>query len=111
MPGILESDQRWPVLDSASPGSSCLSSELPLTCRRLVRHSTAQRGPYCSYDLAPWLSKRGTQTNSISITSDLLETQILGPTDPRPTELETPGLRPSNLFLQALQVIVKYTKV
>lgn len=89
----------------------CLSSELPPTCRRLVRQSTAQRGPYYSYDLAPCFSRRGTQTSSIGITSDLLETQILGPTDPRPTELETPGLGPSNLFLQALRVIVKYTKV
>lgn len=75
-----------------------------------MRQSTAQRGPYYSYDLARF-SKRGTQTSSFSITSDLLETQILGPTDPRPTELETPGLGPSNLFLQALRVIVKYTKV
>lgn len=76
-----------------------------------MRQSTAQRGPYYSYDLAPCFSRRGTQTSSIGITSDLLETQILGPTDPRPTELETPGLGPSNLFLQALRVIVKYTKV
>lgn len=64
----------------------CLSSKLPSTCRRWVRWGTTQRGPHCFYDLAPWSSKCGTRTSSISITSDLLEMPVLGPY-PRPTEI------------------------
>lgn len=48
----------------------CLSSELPPTCRRLVRQSTAQRWTHCFWDLAQWFSKCGTQTSGISITSE-----------------------------------------
>lgn len=51
------------------------------------------------------------ETSSISITSDLLEMQILCSLNLRPTELETAELGPRRLFLQALQVVLKYTKV
>lgn len=107
MPGILESDQRWPALDSASPGSSCASppSSLPW-----VRQGTTQKGPRCYCDLAPWFSKCGTQTISISIISDLLEVPVWGPY-PRPTEIRHSGGGGSNLSLQAPQVIVMYTVV
>lgn len=52
-----------------------------------------------------------TETSSISVTSDLLEMQILCPLNLRFTELETAELGPRRLFLQALQVVLKYTKV
>lgn len=51
------------------------------------------------------------ETSSISITSDLLEIQILCPLNIRPTELETAELGPRRLFLQALQVVLRYSKV
>lgn len=63
----------------------CLSSKLSPTCRKLVSQGTAQRGPHRFNALAPWFLKCGTQTSSISITSDLLEMPVLGPY-PRPTE-------------------------
>lgn len=94
MPGILESDQRWPALDSASPGSSCASppSSLPW-----VRQGTTQKGPRCYCDLAPWFSKCGTQTISISIISDLLEVPVWGPY-PRPTEIRHSGGGQQSVF-------------
>lgn len=52
-----------------------------------------------------------TENSSISVTSDLLEMQILCPLNLRLTELETAELGPRRLFLQAFQVVLKYTKV
>lgn len=52
---------------SASPRSSCSLLRAPSTYRRLVRQSMATPGgSYCSYDLAPWFSKCGTQRPAVS---------------------------------------------
>lgn len=89
-----------------------LSLELSPTYRRLVSKVYCSEGIlWFIWSSSMVLKVSYTETSSISVTSDLLEMQILCPLNLRFTELETAELGPRRLFLQALQVVLKYTKV
>lgn len=70
-----------------------LSSKLPPTCRRWVRQGTAQRGPHCSCDPAPWFSKCGTCPERYQHHLRLTGSENLGSPSCRPTKSETVGRR------------------